>query len=324
MVKKYPEIISLGELLVEIMRDRINSRHRDIGATYRGPFPSGAPAIFIDSAARMGKPFDLSTGFIGVIGNDEFGECILRKLNNDGVDTSQIRITNELTTGIAFNQYNSDGSRKFIFAQGAAGETSEFDIKEEYFQNIKNIHIMGSALSISKKSRDACFKAIKIAKKVNSNVVISFDPNLRPEMLDLETIINISKPILEKTDILLPSGDEAENLANVKGSEIACQKLLAMGPKIVVLKQGYRGCTVFTPDENNGMKIDGFKVTEKDPTGAGDCFAGAFMIGYLIGWELERVAKFANAVGALKVENFGPMPNTSYKEVISLMKQFTS
>jgi len=320
MAKKYPEIISLGELLVEIMRVRINSEHREIGATYKGPFPSGAPAIFIDSAARMGKPFDLSTGFIGVIGNDEFGDCILEKLHTDNVDTSQIRITNMLTTGIAFNQYNSDGSRKFIFAQGAAGETSELDIKEEYFQNIKNLHIMGSALAISKKSRDACYKAIKVAKEINPKVIISFDPNLRPEMLDLETILTISKPILEKTDILLPSGEEAETIANMKGPEKSCQKLLEMGPEIVVLKQGDKGCTIFTPEEINGLKIEGYKVNEKDPTGAGDCFGGAFIVGYLIGWELEKTAKFANAVGALKVESFGPMPSTSYQEVISLMK----
>ncbi|MFX0005340.1 MAG: carbohydrate kinase family protein [Promethearchaeota archaeon] len=319
MPNKYPEIISLGELLVEIMRDRINSKHREVGGTYRGPFPSGAPAIFIDSAARMGKPFELSTGLIGVIGNDEFGECILEKLHSDGVDTSQIRITNELTTGIAFNQYNSGGSRKFIFAQGAAGETSEFDVKEEYFQNIKNIHIMGSALAVSKQSREACYKAIKIAKEINPNVIVSFDPNLREEMLDLETILNISRPILEKTDILLPSGKEAENLANMKGSERACQQLLKMGPKIVILKQGHKGCTIFTPDKINGLKIDGFKVIEKDPTGAGDCFGGAFIVGYLMDWKLERIAKFANAVGALKVKTFGPMPNTSYQEVISLM-----
>ncbi len=324
MGKKYPDIISLGELLVEIMRDKIDTKHGDIGAAYRGPFPSGAPAIFIDSAARMGMPFGFSTGFIGVIGNDEFGKCILAKLHNDNVDTSQIRITNELTTGIAFNQYNSDGSRKFIFAQGAAGETSESDIKKEFFQDIKNIHIMGSALSISKKSRDACYKAIKVAKEINPKVIVSFDPNLRLEMLDLDTILTISKPILEKTDLLLPSGKEAEYIASVSGAEKACQRLLEMGPKIVVLKEGYKGCTVFTQDENNGLKIDGFRVVEKDPTGAGDCFGGAFIVGYLMSWELEEIAKFANAVGALKVEFFGPMPNTSYEEVMSLIKSTKS
>ena len=107
-----PEIICLGELLVEIMRTEINTPHGEIGATYRGPFPSGAPAIFIDSAARMAKPFNFSTGYIGVIGDDEFGYCITEKLKEDGVDITKIRVMNGKTTGIAFNQYNSDGSRK--------------------------------------------------------------------------------------------------------------------------------------------------------------------------------------------------------------------
>ncbi|MFX0043825.1 MAG: PfkB family carbohydrate kinase, partial [Candidatus Hodarchaeota archaeon] len=88
----YPDIISLGELLVEIMRGNVDVPHGKIGANYKGPFPSGAPAIFIDSAARMGRQFNLSTGFIGVVGDDEFGECIINKLKNDRVDISQIRV----------------------------------------------------------------------------------------------------------------------------------------------------------------------------------------------------------------------------------------
>ena len=72
-----PVIISLGELLVEIMRTEVDVPHGRIGSYYKGPFPSGAPAIFIDSAARMSVPFNLTTGFIGVVGNDEFGESII-------------------------------------------------------------------------------------------------------------------------------------------------------------------------------------------------------------------------------------------------------
>jgi sugar/nucleoside kinase (ribokinase family) len=316
----YPDIICLGELLVEIMRNEIDTPHGKLGATYKGPYPSGAPAIFIDSAARMAKPFKISTGYIGVIGDDEFGYCIVNKLQKDGVDTSQIRIQKGKTTGIAFNQYNSNGTRKFIFAAGAAGETSPKDVNEEYFTNIKSLHIMGSALSISESSRKACYKAINIAKKKNPNVIISFDPNLRPEMLDLRMILKICKPVLGSTSILLPSGEEAEMLAGIKGGKEACQNLLDMGPKIVVLKQGKEGSTVFTKELINGINIPAFKVKEVDPTGAGDSFGGAFIVGYLQGWDLEKIAKFANAVGALKVEFFGPMPDTSYEDINRLIK----
>jgi sugar/nucleoside kinase (ribokinase family) len=233
-----PEIIAVGELLVEIMRSKVDVPHGKIGGTYKGPYPSGAPAIFIDSAARMAQPFDLPTGYVGVIGNDEFGACIKEKLRRDGVDTTQIRTDKEKTTGIAFNQYNSDGSRKFIFAPGAAGETSPGDIDPDYFENIKCLHIMGSALSISKNSRESCYKAIEVAKRKNSDVIISFDPNLRPEMLDIDTILEISMPVLEETTILLPSGEEAEMLARVQGEEEACVNLLEQGPEVVVLKRG--------------------------------------------------------------------------------------
>jgi len=315
-----PNIICLGELLVEIMRTEVDTPHGITGASYKGPFPSGAPAIFIDSATRMSKSFNISTGFIGVVGNDEFGEGILKKLKSDGVDISKIRIDNSRTTGIAFNQYNSDGTRKFIFAAGAAGQTCPNDIDEEYFSNIKSLHIMGSALSISESSREACYKAIEIAKNKNPKVIISFDPNLRPEMLEIKTIITISKPVLENTTILLPSGEEAEMLAGIKGAEKACKKLLEMGPKLVVLKQGKDGCTIYSSKETNGIKIDGFEVEEIDPTGAGDSFGGAFIVGYLAGWNLEKIGKFANAVGALKVKCFGPMANNTYEEVLKLME----
>ena len=93
-----------------------------------------------------------------------------------------------------------------------------------------------------------------------------------------------------------------------------------MGPEIVILKQGKDGCTFFNSDNFNGQKVKGFKAIEIDPTGAGDSFGGAFIIGYLAGWDLKKATTFANAVGALKVEYFGPMANTSYEDVVEYMK----
>ncbi|MCJ7649756.1 MAG: sugar kinase [Candidatus Lokiarchaeota archaeon] len=315
---KNPDIISLGELLVEIMRTEVDVPHGSTAELYRGPFPSGAPAIFIDSAARMAKPFNLNTGYIGVRGLDEFGDCIVSKLEQDGVDVSQIRISRNKTTGIAFNQYNSDGSRKFIFTAGAAGEICQNDVNEDYFSNIKALHIMGSALSISESSREACYKAINITRKVNPKAIISFDPNLRPEMLDIKTILEISKPVLDETNILLPSGEEAEMLAGIKGEKAACLNLIKKNPNIVVLKQGKEGASVFIKDQKE-IHVPAFIVDEVDPTGAGDSFGGAFIVGYLQGWSLEYTLEFASATGALKVKHFGPMSNDSYAEVISLI-----
>jgi len=316
-----PDIICLGEMLVEIMRAEVGVPHI-VPGLYKGPYPSGAPAIFIDSVARMGSPIGVTSGYIGVVGNDDFGLCITQKLAKDGVDISQVRIDKTKTTGAAFVQYNKDGSRKFIFSAGAAGQTCPDDINKTFFKGIKNLHIMGSALSISETSRDACYKALKVAKESNPDVVVSFDPNLRAEMMPIETIIKICKPILDATTVLLPSGEEAEMLAGVKGEDAACKELLKRGPKMVVLKRAKNGSRVYS-----GSKVvdqPSFKVKEIDPTGAGDSFGGAFMVGYIKNTPFEENLRFANAVGAMKVTSFGPMPDHSRNDVIEFIKKNTA
>jgi sugar/nucleoside kinase (ribokinase family) len=321
-----PDIIVLGELLVEVMREKKGVPHTAIGEIYRAPYPSGAPAIFASSAARMAKGSQLSIGYIGVAGNDDFGQVIIDKLKEDGVDTSQIRRASN-HTGAAFVQYNTDGSRKFIFMAGAAGDTCPDDVHEIYFKGVKAIHIMGSALSISPNSRDAVYKMLKIALKENPNVDISFDPNLRPEMLGIEQILKIVKPVMEVATVILPSGEEAEMLAGVKGEDNACKKIFEIAPrcKMLVLKQGSKGATAYEKSNSGAIttiSAASYKVDEVDATGAGDSFGGAFMVEYLKGIPVEKALKFANAVGALKVTHFGPIPSHSKDDVEKFLKKY--
>lgn len=107
-------------------------------------------------------------------------------------------------------------------------------------------------------------------------------------------------------------------LAGVDDIEGAVRALLAQGPGIVALKQGDQGSTVFTAEGR--IKAPPFSVTEVDPTGAGDCYGAAFVIGLLEGWDLARTARFANAVGALATTRQGPMEGTfSREEVMAFM-----
>ncbi|MEM1832023.1 MAG: PfkB family carbohydrate kinase, partial [Desulfurococcaceae archaeon] len=93
---RYFDVISLGEILVEIMRHKKDIMH-NVPEIYLGPYPSGAPAITIDCCARLG----LKCGFIGVVGADDFGLMLIERLRSDGVDVSRIRIDEKSVTGIA-------------------------------------------------------------------------------------------------------------------------------------------------------------------------------------------------------------------------------
>ena len=68
------DIWTMGEILVEIMRPDVGMPLHQTGE-FLGPFPSGAPAIFIDTVARLGH----TAGIIGGVGQDEFGDhCLTR------------------------------------------------------------------------------------------------------------------------------------------------------------------------------------------------------------------------------------------------------
>jgi len=298
------DVLSLGEILVEFMRSRRDAPHYIVGE-YIGPYPSGAPAIFIDACARLG----LKSGFIGVVGDDDFGKLLIERLREDGVDTTCLRVKRGYTTGTAFVMYYSSGLRRFIFhlRHAAAGQLSPEDLDPSYLSETKAIHVMGSSLAVSESSRDACYKAVQVVKDAGG--IVSFDPNLRPELLDTGAIKDLCEPMLRASDVVMPSLSEAEMLAGVKDPIEAARWLLKFGPKTVAIKLGDRGSIAVTKDEV--FWEPAFEVDELDPTGAGDVYDAAFIFGLLNNWPLKRIVRFANAAGAIKVTRLGPMEGPS-------------
>lgn len=302
-------IITIGEALVEIMRT-----HRDVPLSapgeWAGPFPSGAPAIAASAAARLGA----SVAFIGTVGADAFGDCIAQRLAADGIDCSGLRRLEGHLTGIAFVAYRSDGSRQFIFhlPHSAAARVEVAQISPGILEGARFVHIMGSSLSVSDTMREACYW---LAREVHTRGgMVSLDPNLRPELMPVERIREVCQPILDIASIVFPSGEELATLSGERDSVAGAQALLRGNVRIVALKKGERGSTLFTRE--GALDIPPYRVTEVDPTGAGDCFDAAFLVGLAEGWPLERVGRFANAVGALATTRLGPMEGTFRREEV--------
>jgi len=295
-----PRIVAIGEALVEVMRVE-RDQPLDQPALFSGPYPSGAPAILASAAARLGA----AVGFIGSVGRDAFGDCIRNRLLADGIDCSALAEWDDYLTGIAFVAYASDGSRSFVFhmAQAAAGRVTMEQIPSGYLDDVAFLHIMGSSLSGSVEMRETCYEAARIVCANGGQV--SLDPNLRPELLPLAQIRAVCQPILALCSVVLPSGEE---LLTLTGQEtvsdgVAC--LLDDGVEIVALKQGDQGSTLYTRD--TAIRTPAYSVDEVDPTGAGDCFDAAVLVGLSEGWPLAQCALFANAAGALATTRLGPM-----------------
>lgn len=304
------EIITVGEGLVEIMRKGKTISFEKTGV-FLGPYPSGAPCIFISTAAIIGEE-RIKTGFIGVVGNDDFGKVLLERLAWDGVDISGIRISDSFT-GSAFIRYFPDGNRKFIFHPGAAAGLNPRDIKEEYFEKTKVLHISGSSLFISKTSYSACEKALKIA--TDKKALLSFDPNIRPEMAQFSESMKKVRDFLKEACFLFTTEEELSLLTGESQSahEKTIRKIFDYGVRIIIVKKGGKGSEIIT--QQNRFSIPALKIKVIDPTGAGDSYAGAFIVSYLKGFPIEQCGKIAGITASLKCTRRGPMSIPAYEEV---------
>ncbi|MFP4646692.1 MAG: sugar kinase [Candidatus Acetothermia bacterium] len=306
------KVITIGEMLVEIMRKDVDSP-LDRPGEFVGPFPSGAPAIFIDAVAKLGT----SSGIIGGIGDDEFGDCLQDGLEKDGVDLTGVKVEEDLSTGVAFVGYFSDGSRKFLYHMGnsAAGVVDQKDITSSYVKEADLLHINGSSLAMGEQMREACYEGVRIAGE--EGLEISFDPNLRTELLGVEKTREICNPILDLCDLLIPGADELKGITGTYSERKSVEEAMDKGVKLVAVKDGENGCRVY--DQGQTFEAEAFEVEEIDPTGAGDAFSAAIDVGWLEGMELRQLSKFANAVGALAVTAKGPMEGLPEREQVEEM-----
>lgn len=259
------------------------------------------------------------------MGGDDFGAMLIRRLSQDGVDISRLRILKDYTTGIAFVMYSSSGDRRFIFhlRYSASGQLSPDYIDPDYIRSAKVLHISGSTLAISDSARDACYRAANAAYK--AGVLISFDPNIRPELLGGSSVLErLYGPILNVSDVILPSLTEARVLTGAGDVEDVAWRLIGRGADLVVVKMGAEGSLLLSK-EGIVIREWAYRVNEVDPTGAGDVFDAAFLVARLRGFSLERALEFANAAGAIKVTRFGPMEGpTSFDEVLEFLETSVS
>lgn len=292
--------LCVGEILVEIMATTPGCGFRDV-QSLRGPYPSGAPAIFAGQCGLMGG----RAAMIGAVGADDFGALTLARLRADGVDVSAVAVDPDWPTGSAFVRYRPDGARDFVFniARSAAARFEWSDAVQALVAQAGHLHVMGSALTL-RPARDVIARAARVIRARGGS--LSLDPNLRKELVAEQDALALFQQLLDQADLLLPSGDELFHAAGTPSDEAqAVAALHARGIAEIALKRGADGATVY--DAGGATHHPGFHVAETDPTGAGDCFGGAYVTARRLGLPVSGALRLACAAGARNVTVMGPM-----------------
>jgi sugar/nucleoside kinase (ribokinase family) len=160
---------------------------------------------------------------------------------------------------------------------------------------------------------------------------------VRPKLIVMDTMnfwmdiaLDDLKKVLKKIDVLLVNDSEARQLSGEISLVKAARKILAMGPKFLIIKKGEHGALLF--HENHVFCAPALPLEEVfDPTGAGDTFAGGF-IGHLaktkdISFDNMKTAIIVgSAMASFCVEKFGPerLKEITKKDIDARLKEFVS
>jgi sugar/nucleoside kinase (ribokinase family) len=304
------DLLVIGELNMDLILDDVES-FPEIGkektASGLNITLGSSSAIFASNIARLG----INTAFCGMIGQDNFGEAVLRELRKSDIDTTFVQVTSEYETGLTVI-IRHKGDRAMVTYPGAMEHFSLQDIPEEAFQTARHLHI--SSIFLQPGVKRDLFDIVEKAK--SHDMTISVDPQWDPKEewdLDIEKLLN-------QIDFFFPN--EAEFL-HLSGSETVSEGLEKLKSQIagcLVVKRGKQGVTFLS---NGSTKtIPAFENREVvDAIGAGDSFNAGFIYQFLRGSAIENCVQFGNMTGAVSTTQAGgTAAMKSMDEVLKIAK----
>ena len=298
------KIVTLGEVVSDIYRGEELSEV-ELGFVAR---PGGAPANVAVAASRIGA----GAAFVGSVGEDLFGDFILRALESEGVETGGVSRQKPPTrTSLAFVEIADDGHRAFTFYRSspAADELlSPDDVTEDLISGTSFVNF-GSIPLIREPARSATHRIAELAKEYD--VPIAFDVNFREHLWEsTEAAREAVDPLFDLSTIVKLGDDELSPLLGTEDVEVAAGMLLDRGVPLVLVSRGSEGAFYVTREFSGQVRT--FEVDEVvDATGAGDAFLAAVLV-HLSGepFDEERVREATLrgcAAGALACTDYGAM-----------------
>ena len=260
--------------------------------------PGGSAANTIYGLAKLG----VSTGFLGAVGDDDYGRRLLRDLESVGVDTGQIRIKTA-QTGVAICIADTMGKRALYVLPGANSSLTGADMDISYISQARVLHLSSLA-------NEGQFELQKeLVSKIPHSVRVSFAPG---SIYTAKGMKSLSQ-IIERTHILFLNQNEIEELTG-EDFQRGARSCLELGCQIVAVTLGKgitRGaaaavCYILSSDGEYMIQAKRPKRSQQgDTVGAGDAFAAGFLFGLLQGKGIQECGNLGQLMARLSLARIG-------------------
>jgi 5-dehydro-2-deoxygluconokinase len=311
------DIICIGRSSIDLYSDDIGKPFEQI--TGFSAYVGGCPTNISVGTKRLGLNSALLTG----VGDDPVGDFIVHFLNNEGVDTSFIVTKKGRRSSAVILGIEPPDKFPLVYYRDNCADiniTIE-DVESIPFDRCKAILISGTGFS-KEPSRSATLYAAERANLEGVKVILDVD--YRPDQWpDLQTFGTNIRSLLPHVDIVIGTSEEIKAAAytgageaKVSHSQVsnyqieadqdeAVERVLAIGPEIMILKSGEEGSYIYRKDQKTPEHAPGFPVEVKNVLGAGDAFASGFIYGFIREWDWYQCARLGNACGAIVVTRHG-------------------
>ena len=262
-------------------------------------YPGGKGANQAVAAARLGE----AVTFFGKVGADAFGEELLTKLRDDGIDVTHVEQTPDRPTGLASILVDDSGENAIAYAPGANAA-----VDTEYVDH--NIEKLCTA--------DVLLLQFEIPLTVIAHLLKLLPPKRPLVIVDPAPAQDISSLPLERIDLLTPNRNELSTLTQQDDIPLAAQHLLAQGVRAVICKHGKEGSYLFSGEDMTHFPAP--EVQAVDTTAAGDAFNGA-LAGAIAHLSIDESIQWANWVGALSTTNHGAQPSLPERDKVEAFRR---
>jgi ribokinase len=288
LTERVPRMPHVGESLVADLLD--------VG-------PGGKGTNLAVAVARQGK----RVGLIAKLGADMFADVALRLYAEEGIATDFVSRDSREPTGVALVYLEPSGDNRIAVYRGANWLLSPEDV-EAIAPHAADACVLTAQLEIPDATVAA---AVALGRRLGAQVILNPAP-ARP----------LPAEILAGVDVLTPNEGEARLLLglapgdeSVRPAE-AARRLLASGPRAVIVTLGAQGCLIVQPDAQP-VHLPAHPVTAVDTVGAGDAFSGGLAVALAEGKPLLEAARWANVTAALSVMHLGAIPGLPRRELVA-------
>lgn len=260
---------------------------------------------------RLGR----TSSWIGRVGDDEFGQLILKTLRGEGVDVTAAIIDESHQTALMIKERSAENVvRVTYYRRGYAGSSlARDDLDPRLIEAAKVLHVTGITMALSDTAREAVHCAVQIAKE--AGVLVSLDFNFRSRLWSPEEAASALRPLALLADVIFMGEDELFILGDDPLNDPVA--LSEGGRREVVITRGSRGATAIT--SSGVINEAAVSVHPVDPVGAGDAFVAGYLVASLDGLDTVHRLKMGCASGAFAASRRGDWECLPYRDDLTLM-----